>query len=167
MGYRIYADDWLIHDDSLEELRIFEPSLELEVNKTGSFSFSIYPDHSYYSFVEKIKTIITVYQDNTLLFRGRVLDIDSGFYNEKLVLCEGELAFLVDSIQRPYDFTGSVTEYFTLLINNHNSQVEEAKQFKVGNADHKRHEIFVHVHSCAFRESGEDHLHENWRDRSA
>ena len=133
MGYRIYADDWLIHDDRLDDLKIFEPSLELEVNKTGTFSFSIYPDHSYYSFVAKIKTIITVYQDNSLLFRGRVLDIDSGFYNEKLVACEGELAFLVDSIQRPYDFTGSVAEYFAMIVNNHNSQVEATKQFKVGN----------------------------------
>lgn len=133
MGYRIYADSFLIHDDRLEELKIFEPSLDLEVNKTGSFSFSIYPDHSYYSFIAKIKTIITVYQDNTLLFRGRVLDMDFGFYNEKLVSCEGELAFLYDSMQRPYDFTGSVEEYFTLLISMHNSQVEAEKQFKIGN----------------------------------
>lgn len=133
MGYRIYAGDRIIHDDILENLRIFEPSLELEVNKTGTFSFSIYPDHSQYSFIAKIKTIITVYQDNSLLFRGRVLDIESGFYNEKLVTCEGELAFLVDSIQRPYDFTGSVADYFAMLINSHNSQVEATKQFKIGN----------------------------------
>lgn len=35
MGYRIYAGDWLIHDDSLEELRVFSPKLSLEVNTTG------------------------------------------------------------------------------------------------------------------------------------
>lgn len=133
MSYRIYADQWLLHDDRLEELKVINPQLALEVNKTGSFQFSIYPDHPYYSNIAKFKTIITVYQDDLLLFRGRVLNDETGFYNEKQVVCEGQLAFLLDSILRPYDFTGSVLDYFTLLIDNHNSQVEEAKQFVVGN----------------------------------
>lgn len=132
MGYRIYAGDWLIHDDSLEELRVFSPKLSLEVNTTGSFSFSIYPENIYYSKIAKLKTIITLYQDENLLFRGRVLNEDIGFYNEKLVTCEGELAFLLDSIQRPYDFTGSITEYLSQFITWHNEQVEESKRFTLG-----------------------------------
>lgn len=133
MSYRIYADGFLLHDDRLEEYRIMSPKLELEVNKTGSFQFSIYPDHIYYNKIAKIKTIITVYQDSTILFRGRVLNEEKGFYNEKQVSCERELAFLLDSIQRPYDFTGSVSDYFKQLITNHNAQVESAKQFVIGN----------------------------------
>ena len=131
--YRIYADQWLLHDDRLEELKVLSPKLTLEVNKTGSLEFSIYPDHPYYSNIAKLKTIITVYQDDLLLFRGRVLNDEMGFWNEKQVVCEGQLAFLLDSIQRPYDFTGAVLDYFTQLIANHNSQVEAAKQFTVGN----------------------------------
>ena len=131
--YRIYAGQWLLHDDRLEELKVLSPKLTLEVNKTGSLEFSIYPDHPYYSNIAKLKTIITVYQDDLLLFRGRVLNDEMGFYNEKQVVCEGQLAFLLDSIQRPYDFTGSVLDYFTQLIANHNAQVEEAKWFTVGN----------------------------------
>ena len=133
MSYRIYANGFLLHDDRLEEYRIMSPKLELEVNKTGSFQFSIYPDHIYYNKIAKIKTIITVYQDSTILFRGRVLNEEKGFYNEKQVSCEGELAFLLDSIQRPYDFTGSVSDYFKQLVMNHNAQVEAAKQFVIGN----------------------------------
>lgn len=130
---KIYADQWLLHDDRLEDLKVISPRLALEVNKTGSLEFSIYPDHPYYSNITKFKTIITVYQDDLLVFRGRVLNEEKGFYNEKQVACEGQLAFLLDSIQRPYDFTGSVSEYITLLINSHNSQVEAVKQFTVGN----------------------------------
>lgn len=130
---KIYADQWLLHDDRLEDLKVISPRLTLEVNKTGSLEFSIYPDHPYYSKIAKFKTIITVYQDNLLTFRGRVLDEEKGFYNEKQVVCEGQLAFLLDSIQRPYDFTGSVLEYITLLITSHNSQVETVKQFTIGN----------------------------------
>lgn len=62
-----------------------------------------------------------------------MLNEEKGFYNEKQVSCEGELAFLLDSIQRPYDFTGSVSDYFKQLVMNHNAQVEAAKQFVIGN----------------------------------
>jgi len=116
---KIYADQWLLHDDRLQDLRVLSPKLALEVNKTGSLEFSIYPDHPYYTKIAKFKTIITVYQDDLLVFRGRVLNEEKGFYNEKQVACEGQLAFLLDSIQRPYDFTGSVKDYFTQLVTNH------------------------------------------------
>lgn len=131
--YRIFCDNYTLYDDRIENLRLISPKLELEVNKTGSFSFTILPSHPYYSFVQKLKSIITVYQNGNLIFRGRVLNDEIGFRNEKHVSCEGELAFLLDSIQRPYDFTGSVVEYFTQLITNHNAQVEETHQFLVGN----------------------------------
>lgn len=133
MTYKIYADQWLLHDDSLENFKVGHPKAALEVNKTGSFEFSIYPDHVYYNRISKLKTIITVYQDEDIFFRGRVLDDEKGFYNEKQVTCEGELAFLLDSIKRPYEFQGSVEEFFTQLIEGHNAQVEAVKRFTVGN----------------------------------
>lgn len=131
--YRVYCDGLPIYNDKLEGLKIFSPSLDLELNKTGSFSFTLYPDHPYYGSIQKLKSIITVYQEDYLLFRGRVLDDKIGFYNERKVTCEGELAFLLDSIKRPYDFTGSVAEYLALLLDSHNAQVDETKRFTLGN----------------------------------
>lgn len=131
--YRVYCDGLPIYNDKLEGLKIFSLSLDLELNKTGSFSFTLYPDHPYYGSIQKLKSIITVYQEDYLLFRGRVLDDEIGFYNERKVTCEGELAFLLDSIKRPYDFTGSVAEYLALLLESHNAQVDETKRFTLGN----------------------------------
>lgn len=131
--YRVYCDGLPIYNDKLEGLKIFSPSLDLELNKTGSFSFTLYPNHPYYGSIQKLKSIITVYQEDYLLFRGRVLDDEIGFYNERKVTCEGELAFLLDSIKRPYDFTGSVAEYLALLLDSHNAQVDETKRFTLGN----------------------------------
>lgn len=131
--YRVYCDGLPIYNDKLEGLKIFSPSLDLELNKTGSFSFTLYPDHPYYSRIQKLKSMITVYQEDYLLFRGRVLDDEIGFYNERKVTCEGELAFLLDSIKRPYDFTGGVAEYLALLLDSHNAQVDETKRFVLGN----------------------------------
>lgn len=133
MTYRVYCDGALLYHSKLESLMIFSPSLELELNKTGSFQFTLYPQHPQYNSIQKLKSIITVYQDDFLLFRGRVLDDETGFYNEKFIVCEGELAFLIDSIQRPYDYTGTIEGYLNLLIDRHNGQVDESKWFTVGN----------------------------------
>lgn len=131
--YRVYCDGQLLYHSKLENLKIFSPSLEIELNKTGSFTFTVYSDHPRYSLIQKLKSIITVYQDDYLLFRGRVLDDEIGFYNEKHISCEGDMSFLLDSIQRPYDFTGSITDYLALLLNSHNAQVDTEKQFTLGN----------------------------------
>lgn len=130
--YKVYCGNQLLYHSKLESMQIFNPSVELELNKTGSFTFTIRPYHPQYGLISKLKSIITVYQDDYLLFRGRVLEEEIGMHNEKAVTCEGELAFLLDSIQRPYDFTGSITEYLQFLLDSHNSQVEEDKQFALG-----------------------------------
>ena len=103
--YRVCCDGLTLYNSKLENLQIFNPSLELELNKTGSFQFTLYPQHPQYNRIQKLKSIITVYQDDYLLFRGRVLEEELGFHNEKHIVCEGSLAFLLDSIQSPYDFT--------------------------------------------------------------
>ena len=131
--YRVYCDGQLIEHGRLTELRIHNPSLEVELNKTGSFTFTIYPDHPRYDLIQRMKSIITIYDEDFLLFRGRVLDDEIGWHNEKTVSCEGDMAFLLDSIQRPYDFTGSIPEYLNMLLDSHNSQVEADKRFTLGN----------------------------------
>lgn len=133
MTYRVYCDGLLLYHSNLENLKIINPSIELEVNKTGSFEFTVHQDHPYYGLIRKLKSIITVYQDDFLLFRGRVLDEDVGWHNERKITCEGELAFLLDSIQRPYEFTGSVRDFLQMLLDIHNAQTDVDKQFTLGN----------------------------------
>jgi len=131
--YRVYSDGLLLYHSKLESLNIFNPSIELELNKTGSFEFTIYPDHPYYGLIQKLKSIITIYQDDYLLFRGRVLDDDVGWHNEKHIVCEGDMAFLLDSILRPFSFTGTVAEFLAYILPLHNAQVDASKQFLLGN----------------------------------
>lgn len=131
--YRVYCDGMLLYHSKLENLVLFNPSIELEVNKTGSFTFTIPSNHPYYGLIHKMKSTITVYQDDYLLFRGRVLDDEIGWHNEKAITCEGEMAFFIDSIMRPYDFSGSIPEYLAVLLDSHNSQVDAEKRFVLGN----------------------------------
>lgn len=131
--YRVFCDGQLLYHSGLYSLQIGNPSLELEVNKSGSFTFTLYPTHPRYGMPEKLKSIITVYQDDYLLFRGRVLDEETTWYNQTDYDCEGELSFLLDSILRPYEFSGSITDYLSMLLDSHNAQVDEEKRFVLGN----------------------------------
>ncbi len=136
--WKVYCDDYLLYNSALDDYKIISPSLDLELNKTGSFEFTIYPNHPNYDKLQKLKSIIQVFQDDYLYFRGRILNDTVGFHNERQVSCEGELAFLLDSIQRPFSFPESGGEatpkaYFTYLITKHNAQVDADHQFIVGN----------------------------------
>lgn len=131
--YKVYCDSSILYNDQLEDYKIIKPKLELELNQIGSFDFTIYNDHVNFDKLKRLKSIIRVYQDDFLLFRGRILNDEQGFHNEKQVSCEGELAFFVDSIQRPYEFQGTPAELFTQFIESHNSQVDAEHQFLVGN----------------------------------
>lgn len=131
--YKVFCDEWQIYNMTMPSLKLVNPKADLEVNKAGSFTFTIYPQHPYYDKLQKMKSIILIYQNDRVIFRGRILNSSKGFYNQKQVTCEGELAFFVDSTIRPYDFQGDVPEYFAFLIGEHNKQVKASKQFKVGN----------------------------------
>ncbi|GLG89150.1 phage tail spike protein [Sellimonas catena] len=133
--YTIYADGEALYSPHLvnDGYGVLSPKLTVELNKSGSLSFILPPSNVRYDSIQKLKTIIIVMQDNEEIFRGRVLHDEKDFYNRKNVYCEGELSFLLDSIQRPYTFQGDIPALFRKFINNHNEQVEAEKQFTVGN----------------------------------
>lgn len=138
--YKVYCDDNLIYSKNIPTLQLTEAKLELELNKTGVFSFTIHPNHKYYDSLVKMKSIIRVYQNDELIFKGRILNEELSFYNTKQVTCEGVLAFLLDSVVRPFDFSEGTKrktpkELLEYFITEHNKYVDSYKQFKVGNVN--------------------------------
>ena len=59
--YRVYCDSYLLHDPRLSDLKLINPKCDLELNKTGSFTFTIYPNHPYFDKLKKLKSIVTIY----------------------------------------------------------------------------------------------------------
>ena len=133
MVFTVYCDNELLFDPRIDELAIFNKKIALEVNKTGSFDFKIYPSHPMYDRIKRLKSSIEVYQDAHMVFRGRVLDDSQDFDNAKDVICEGDLAFLNDGIVRPYTYSGSVSGFLSYILTEYNTQVEVAKRFVLGN----------------------------------
>lgn len=133
---KAYVDgkEYTIHDARVKALTVGgNPYFEVGDNINGSATFKVFPTHPYYDKVKKLTTDIVICRDDEPEFYGRVLYDDEDFSGTKKVFVEGELAFLCDSIQRPKVYHNiSVKAYVQDLIDIHNAQVEERKQFVVG-----------------------------------
>lgn len=132
--FKIKVDGKELYNPSLfdEKYQVISPELQLEVNKAGSLSFTMPPCNAMWGSIKKMTSIITVEQDGTEIFRGRVMNDETDTYKQRSVYCEGELAYLLDSIQRPYDFSGNAVDLFKQLITKHNECVNKEKQFTIG-----------------------------------
>ena len=130
--YKITVDDEILYDLRIEDKKIVNPVLNLELNTSGSLTFSIPPTNN--TSINLLNGVIKVFDDDIKIYEGRVLDYTKDFYNNKQMTCEGILAYFLDSVVRPYEYHDmSVSDYLNTLINNHNSQVENEKKFTLGN----------------------------------
>ena len=105
-----------------DTLPVIDPSLSVELNKAGSASFTLPPKHPFYNNLPKLASWITIQDQNSILWRGRVLDSTDDNKKNRNFIAEGQLAILNDSIIRPYSYTGTVRNYLAFLINQHNEQ---------------------------------------------
>ena len=130
--FYIYADGEALYYPMTDDLTVLSPTLTLEMGKAGSLTFRLPPTNKRYADLRKLKTVITVELDDLEIFRGRVLSDSGDFNNVKTVYCEGNLAYLVDSVQKRKAYTGTVHDFFRKAISAHNARVEPEKRFLVG-----------------------------------
>ena len=129
--YTVTLDGAYLHHPKIEEYKITDAVLNLEVNKAGMFEKSALP-HPLFGAIRRLKSVIEVYDDGVLIFRGRPLNDTYNLYKDQTIQCEGDLAYFNDSILRPYNFNGSIENYLYMVIESHNSQVGDDKKFTLG-----------------------------------
>ncbi len=133
--YKIYVDGSLFCSSEIEELAIINPEIDQEVNKAGTFTFTLPPTHPYYNTIKKRTSLIDVYRDDDTepLFEGVCIDSIIDFWKQKKLTCEGELTFLNDSNLRPQKYDDkTVRQLLESYISQHNVQTEAMKHFTVG-----------------------------------
>lgn len=153
--YTFYCDDTLFYKSGMddESLYVLGAKLSFELGKVGAFSFTLPPTNKVYDYIQKLKSIITVYDDEEEIFRGRVLYDEKNIYKNKIVTCESELAFLLDSVKRPFEHQGSIADFFADLIENHNSQVDTDKRFVVGKVTVKDNNDYINRSSEDYKKT--------------
>lgn len=154
--FYVYADGKLMYHPLDETMIITAPHLTLERGKAGSFQFGLPPGHKFYDKIQKLKTKITVEIDNTEVFRGRMLSETRNSYNIRTIYCEGDLAYLADSVQKGEKYTGTTHELFRKIIAAHNARVEADKRFTVGTIGIEDREIILSGQSSEITDADSD-----------
>lgn len=132
MNVKVYADSDLVYDNRLEDRPLLSLKVTNNIKKSGVAEFIMPPEHPFYNRFVAHRTVVTVYRDDVLLFRGRTLTPADDFYNRRTITCEGERGFLRDGTMRPYMYQDGPAAIFADVIGLYNAQVEEFKQFVVG-----------------------------------
>ena len=122
-----------LHVPGSEEYLLIDPVLTMEMGMAGSFSCRVPPDHPHKDKIHPLISEIHIYQNGEKIFRGRYVGSEEDFNRIGKLRCEGDLAYLLDSIQRPFEHQGSILQFLEKMLAGHNSQVEERKRFRLGN----------------------------------
>lgn len=131
--FRIYAGDDLVYEPGDYSLALLQPNLTLEMGKAGSLKFTVIPGHPFENRLKEITKPISVKQDDVTIFRGRILSYSRSFNNQWEIYCEGDLSYLLDSVQKTVKYDGSAHALFRQFIINHNARMPAEKQFTIGN----------------------------------
>lgn len=129
---QLYVDDQLAYDSRIKATALLGLQAQIGLNKGGAATIVLPPEHPAYDSFVSYRSIVTIYRDGVLRFRGRALYPTDDFLLKRTVTCEGEKCFLRDGIHRPYTYNDTPENIFTEVIGLYNAQVEAFKQFTVG-----------------------------------
>lgn len=141
--YQIRCDGHVLYDPRDEELMVLNPKCSLKVNSVGEASFTILPNHPHYDKLKKLSSFFEIWQDDEVIFRGRMTNDSRDFHNRLDVDLEGIMAIMNDTIIPPFKFpedfpeTGlweNEIEYFlNWIVNRHNErQTEFWRRLRIG-----------------------------------
>ena len=133
---QLYVDDNLIFDSRVKSTALLGLSAQLGLNKGGAATIVLPPEHPAYNDFISYRSIVTIYRDGVLRFRGRALYPTDDFMLRRTITCEGERCFLRDGIHPPMrNYVEAPASIFRTVIELYNAQVESFKQFVVGTID--------------------------------
>lgn len=132
-----------LHDVRTDNCQLLSLTLDGESNACDHCEFEIATNHPMYDKLKErdLSSPVCVYDGEEMIFSGFIYEIGEEFNRTKTIKCKGELAYLGDTVVRPYStLKGEYGEivpnylsgYFEWLIDQHNLQVDVSKQFVVG-----------------------------------
>jgi phage minor structural protein len=136
--YVIKLDGLAIHGSGAQTVVVSNPVLDNGIDATGTLSMEVPPSNPQYASIVETKSVVEVYSDHDIIWRGRVIDSDVSFRNMKEVVCEEVIGYLNDSIIRPLDDYITYNDNFTMtqlidwVLARHNEQVDTGKRLQRG-----------------------------------
>lgn len=141
MAYRLtYAGKSLF--DPYTDDTVSEAKLTNSLNNPSYLDFDMAPDHALYGEVAERDGLVELFWDGEELFAGQVASVEVDTQGTKTVSCEGVMAWLGDTVVRPYSTVegeqgltapSSVDGLFQWYVDQHNAHTMDTnKRFSVG-----------------------------------
>lgn len=126
--------DYTIYSPSVADRGyvVFSPRLSEQINKASSLSFVCPDTNPNYDQITPFSGIIIVFDDDEIIFWGRVVSAERDFYRQKFVECEGVLAFLNDVILRPATISGTLSVYVADVLQKYRNVVPSDRFIQSG-----------------------------------
>ncbi|MDE7310061.1 MAG: phage tail protein [Eubacterium sp.] len=148
--FRIYVDGNLFYHPQLSKLAVTKAQVQEDAESIDSLTLSAPFNHPYLPDIRPMASVVVCKCGNDTVFEGRALDDGSDFYNTHTWQCESALAYLKDTIQPPYDYSGTLEGLLEYFISEHNRAVEDKKKFTVGNVTVTDDNDYVHYSSSDY-----------------
>lgn len=142
---QLYVDGNLVFDSRVKESALLGLTAQMGINKGGAATIVLPPEHPAYDSFVNYRSVVEIYRDRVLRFRGRALYPTDDFYRTRTITCEGERCFLRDVVIIPGStdengeiiakYSGEPADIFERVIEKYNSDVDEFKRFEVGTVD--------------------------------
>lgn len=130
----------ITHSPYVNKNKLSSGSVKQVVEGIDSMNFTINPKNAGWGKIKPLFTLIKVTNIKTGLveFEGRVLKPKQSMSSNGIFSidyeCESTMAYLLDSAQRHGEYRNmTIAQFLQVILNNHNSQVESYKRFKLGN----------------------------------
>lgn len=127
---------------------VYDMEVDGAVNECGSCKFTMPSTHSLAHEVStrKASTPVRVWDGDVLIFDGFVYETSTDLYGDVTVTCKGDLAYLGDTLVRPYDTDPTDKDWrsdmaqapadaaglFAWYVRQHNEHCGEGMKFEVG-----------------------------------
>lgn len=148
--FRIYVDGNLFYHPQLSSLSVTKAQVQEDAESIDSLTLSAPFNHPYLSDIKPMSSTVICKRGNDTVFEGRALDDGKDFYSTHTWTCESALAYLKDTVQPPYDYSGTLKGLLEYFIAEHNKNVEDKKKFKVGNVTVTDDNDYVHYSSSEY-----------------
>lgn len=115
--------------ETTESNKASSPKLTLKDNSAGSLEITLPPGNAGYNILKRMTSEIVVYRDNKSEWRGRIITEDMDFWNNRILTCEGALAYLNDTTQPQHKYSEGTTvrTFLEAVLKEHNKRFTDER----------------------------------------
>ena len=130
--YKIKYNDAVICTPQFKEFAAIAGKLQEGLNAVSVFSFTLPPKHLYFDSIEGRNGLVKLYDDDSVLFIGDIVNRKENFDCTTEIECQDALGWLNDVVFVKPTFSGAIENYWAYLLGRYNQEASEWRKINIG-----------------------------------